>query len=74
MRMMIFNSGYTRDMLDCRVAIWPAILIRLSTYMITLVPPLLNPVIYMYSRPALYRACCKMVGKKVNNVDDIALQ
>ena len=60
-RVAVLHAGYSAEMMDARVEIWPAILARFSAYLFSLVPPLLNPVIYMYSRPTLclafYKQC-----------------
>ena len=59
LRLYVFSQrsdGYTWEAIDSRQYTLPAILIRLSTYMISIVPPMLSPFVYLYTRKDLRNA------------------
>lgn len=55
-RNIILAVGYTLHDLDCRVAIIPAIIMRVVSLVGWLLPPICNPFIYYCTRPDLRKA------------------
>jgi hypothetical protein len=63
-RTIIFNLGYTWEDIDTRSALVPALMVRLSTYVMSFVSSAVNPIIYVYTRKDLRHALFTIMGLK----------